>query len=59
MGKSKKFVGQPILSQILSCIPTDIITQSGNKHKSNRYYKKGDFKILKIAIVFFVRRKSN
>lgn len=39
MDKSKKFVGQPILSQILSCIPTDVIKQSTNQHKSNRYYK--------------------
>lgn len=40
MVKSKKFVGQPILSQILSCISTDIIKQSCVQHNSNRYYKK-------------------
>jgi hypothetical protein len=39
MSKSKKLVGQPILSQILSCISTNIIKQSSNQHKSNRYYK--------------------
>ncbi len=32
MVKSKKFVGQPILSQILSCISTDIIKQASKKH---------------------------
>lgn len=40
MVKSKKFVGQPILSQILSCISTDIIKQASKKHNSNRYYKR-------------------
>ncbi len=40
MVKSKKFVGQPILSQILSCISTDTIKQASKKHNSNRYYKR-------------------
>lgn len=40
MIKSKKFVGQPILSQILSCISTDTIKQASKKHNSNRYYKR-------------------
>jgi len=40
MSKDKKFVGQPILSQILNCIPQALITKSCRKHESNRYYKK-------------------
>lgn len=39
MGKSKQSSGQPIRCQILSCISSDIIKQSGKQHKSNRYYK--------------------
>lgn len=40
MDKSKKFPGQPILSQILGCIPNKTISEACGKHNSNRYYKK-------------------
>jgi Transposase DDE domain/Domain of unknown function (DUF4372) len=40
MDKDTKKVGQPILSQILSCIPNNLITKATEKHNSNRYYKK-------------------
>ena len=40
MSEDKKFVGQPILSQIISCIPKRIIAKACRKHNSNRYYKK-------------------
>jgi len=40
MSKNRKNVGQPILSQIISCIPNEIITKATKKHNSNRYYKR-------------------
>jgi hypothetical protein len=40
MNKDKFFVGQPILSQILSYIPKRTISEAVRKHDSNRYYKK-------------------
>ena len=40
MDKGKNFVGQPILSQILNCIPKEIIRSATQKHSSDRYYKK-------------------
>jgi hypothetical protein len=40
MDKDIKKVGQPILSQIISCIPNSLIAKAANKHNSNRYYKK-------------------
>ncbi len=54
MDKSKKFVGQPILSQILSCISTDIITQSSKKHNSNRYYKKIPVRVHLVSLLYGV-----
>jgi hypothetical protein len=40
MSKGKNLVGQPILSQILSCIPSSTINNAARKHNSNHYYKK-------------------
>lgn len=40
MYKSKKFVGQPILSQIINCIATSDIKALSRKHNSDRYYKR-------------------
>lgn len=54
MDKSKKFVGQPILSQILSCISTDIIRQSSKKHKSNRYYKRIPVRVHLVSLLYGV-----
>jgi hypothetical protein len=54
MSKSKKFVGQPILSQILSCISTDIIRQSSKKHKSNRYYKRIPVRVHLVSLLYGV-----
>jgi hypothetical protein len=39
MSEVKKFVGQPVLSQILDVIPSSLIQQSGRKRQANRYYK--------------------
>lgn len=54
MNKDKKFVGQPILSQILSCISSDIIRQSSKQHKSNRYYKRIPVRVHLISLLYGV-----
>lgn len=40
MSESKKFIGQPILSQIITCISKKTITDAVRKHNSNHYYKR-------------------
>lgn len=40
MDKVKTFVGQPILAQIISCIPKNEVELIAKAHQSNRYYKK-------------------
>ncbi|MEK7868550.1 MAG: IS4 family transposase [Candidatus Omnitrophota bacterium] len=37
---SKTFVGQPILSQIIDCIPKIIVKQAVDRGNADRYYKK-------------------
>ena len=40
MDKGKTFVGQPILAQIISCIPKNEVQLISQAHRSDRYYKK-------------------
>jgi hypothetical protein len=40
MDKGKTFVGQPILAQIISCIPKNEVQLISKAHNSDRYYKK-------------------
>jgi Transposase DDE domain/Domain of unknown function (DUF4372) len=40
MDKGKTFVGQPILAQIISCIPKNEVEIISKAHNSDRYYKK-------------------
>ena len=40
MGKNNFFTGQPILAQLLSLIPLEVITKAIRKTYSDRYYKK-------------------
>ena len=40
MNKSKNFTGHPIISQILSFIPSCFVSRVVKKHKSDRYYKR-------------------
>jgi hypothetical protein len=54
MGKSKKFVGQPVLSQILSCVPTSLIKQSAQKYNSNRYYKRIPLRVHLVSLLYGV-----
>jgi len=40
MNKSKNFIGQPILGQLLNLLDRGKIATIAKKHKSDRYYKK-------------------
>lgn len=40
MSKTKKFVGQPILSQILKFVPAEIVRRSAIRFNANHYYKR-------------------
>ena len=54
MNKDKKFVGQPILSQIFSCIPNKTIIEAARKHGSNRYYKKLPLRVHLVSLLYGV-----
>jgi hypothetical protein len=54
MPKDRKFVGQPILSQILSLVPKEIISRAAHKHHSNRYYKKIPVRIHLTSLLYGV-----
>jgi hypothetical protein len=54
MSKSKTFVGQPVLSQILSCIPTLVITKACKQHKSNHYYKRLPLRVHLVSLLYGV-----
>jgi hypothetical protein len=54
MSEAKQFVGQPILSQVLNCIPTATITKCCRKHQSNRYYKKLPVRVYLITLLYGV-----
>lgn len=59
MGEDKKFVGQPILSQILDCISSNTITKATNKHKSNRYYKRITLRVHLVTLLYGVYSYCN
>lgn len=54
MNKDKTFVGQPILSQIISCIPKRTISDAVRKHDSNRYYKKLPTRVHLVSLLYGV-----
>lgn len=54
MDKSKKFLGQPILSQIISCIPIQTISKAVKKHESNRYYKNLSTRVHLVSLLYGV-----
>lgn len=54
MDKSKTFVGQPVLSQILDTIPLSIINSANRKHNSNRYYKKLPLRVHLVTLLYGV-----
>jgi hypothetical protein len=54
MDKGKKFIGQPVRSQILDCIPSSVITSATRKHQSNRYYKRIPVRVHLISLLYGV-----
>src|ERR1035437_6631328 len=54
MDKDKSFVGQPVLSQIFSCIPSEMIQKVVRKHKSNHYYKRIPFRVHLVSLLYGV-----
>jgi len=54
MNKDKRFVGQPVLSQVLGLIPSSLIRNAGRKHQSNRYYKALPLRVHLISLLYGV-----
>jgi hypothetical protein len=54
MDKDRKFVGQPLLSQILDTIPLAIISSATRKHKANRYYKRIPLRVHLVSLLYGV-----
>ena len=54
MDKSTNFVGQPILSQIFSCIDSSKINSAARKHNANHYYKRIPFRVHLITLLYGV-----
>lgn len=54
MSEGKTFVGQPILSQIISCIPPDIISKAVRKHNSNHFYKRIPMRVHLVSLLYGV-----
>jgi hypothetical protein len=54
MSEIKQFVGQPVLSQILSCIPVATINKACRKHDANRYYKKIPVRVHLVSLLYGV-----
>src|SRR5215217_5171661 len=54
MDKDKRFVGQPVLSQVLELIPNSLIRSAGRKHQSNRYYKALPLRVHLISLLYGV-----
>lgn len=54
MSKYKNLGGQPILSQILRCIPGSILHHAARKHNSNHYYKKIPLRVHMVSLLYGV-----
>jgi hypothetical protein len=54
MRKSKKFSGQPVLSQLLDVIPKEVVSRSTRKHQANRYYKKLPLRVHLVSLLYGV-----
>ena len=54
MSKDRRFVGQPILSQILDVIPSSLIHKANRKHKANRYYKSIPLRVHLVSLLYGV-----
>lgn len=54
MNEGNKFVGQPILNQILDIISNAVLVKAIKKHNANRYYKKIPLRVQLIALLYGV-----
>jgi len=54
MTKDKKFAGQPILSQVFSCVPATLIESCTKRFNSNRYYKKIPVRVHLVSLLYGV-----
>ena len=54
MSEDKKFVGQPVLSQILDLIPSSLIHKANRKHQANRYYKRLPVRVHLVSLLYGV-----
>lgn len=54
MSKDKNLGGQPILSQILRCIPGPTLRHAALKHNSNHYYKKIPLRVHIVSLLYGV-----
>lgn len=54
MNEDKKFVGQPVLSQILDVIPSSLIYKANRKHQANRYYKTIPLRVHLVSLLYGV-----
>lgn len=52
--KDRNFPGQPILSQILSQIPSSLIHKTNRKHNANRYYKRLSLRVHLVSMLYGV-----
>lgn len=59
MNKGKKFVGQPVLSQILSTIPSEVLRSATKKHNGDRYYKRIPVKVHLTSLLYGVLSYCN
>lgn len=59
MNEDKKFVGQPVLSQILDIIPGSLINKANRKHQANRYYKRLSLRIHVVSLLYGVLSYCN
>ncbi len=54
MSEGKKFVGQPVLSQILESIPSSLLDRANRKHNANRYYKRIPLRVHLVSLLYGV-----
>lgn len=59
MSEDKKFVGQPVLSQILDVIPSSLINSANRKHQANRYYKRLPLRVHLVSMLYGVLSYCN
>src|SRR5881396_3337716 len=54
MDKSSKLLGQPILSQIISCIPSTEIQLVAKQYNADRYYKTIPLRVHLVSLLYGV-----